>query len=420
MAALLALSGCLHAALAGDGSYISWAAQPVRPAEVAMLQCSGHGGANASVTVRLRALTPTATLHTIVPASVSAATVSFRVPAELEYSQYVVQLQTAGGALSNNFMLNAPKAWWWQGDAGNTSTVGAGGWLRAFGDSLQLGDAPSSATLCTSTDRKCVTIPADEATSSAYSLTFKLEGAALEGSAGGRYTLALANSPAPPTPQSFFEYNPFLGSASPFVKHKDFIDLIVPPASPPPVHVFSVIDYGGTGKSILPSDDQTNAVRGALAAAAKVCTSSTTARCEVLFPRGRYFTNASLAIPRETPRPLPISHQMAGFKKSSFLRGNFQRLLVFAARTTMRGEARHLASVYFFEYSNGANESVARGHPKAPEYYITMGGNAAIADLTLYVTGYFGSGASCNINANFYIENAEIVRHSPSKTMIFC
>ena len=69
----------------------------------------------------------------------SAAAVTFRIPAELDYSQYVVQLQTVGGVLSNNFTLNAPKAWWWQGDAGNTSTVGAGGWLRAFGDSLQLG-----------------------------------------------------------------------------------------------------------------------------------------------------------------------------------------------------------------------------------------------------------------------------------------
>ena len=36
-------------------------------------------------------------LHTIVPASVSAAAVTFRIPAELDYSQYVVQLQTVGG-----------------------------------------------------------------------------------------------------------------------------------------------------------------------------------------------------------------------------------------------------------------------------------------------------------------------------------
>ena len=359
MKALLALGCwcCLHAGVAGGNStYITWAAEPVRPNEVAMLQCSGLG-ANASVSVILR--TPPLTSHTIVPASVSAAAVTFRIPAELDYSQYVVQLQTAGGVLSNNFTLNAPKAWWWQGDAGNTSTVGAGGWLRAFGDSLQLGDAPSSATLCRLTDQKCVTIMADKASSSAYSLTFKLDGAALTGTASGRYSLALANSPAAPTPQSFFEYNPFLDSA--FVAHKNYIDLVVPPSSPPAVHVFSVMNFGATGKSILPSDDQTNAVRGALTAAGKVCTTGTTVCCEVLFPRGRYFTNASLAIP---------------------------------PRTTMRGEARHLTSIYFFEYllreyrlaqnrpvfaylgltfpsmyshrsrySSGANGSVALGHP---------------------------------------------------------
>ena len=57
-----------------------------------------------------------------------------------------------------------------------------------------------------------------------------------------------------------------------------------------------------------------------------------------------------------------------------------------------------------------------------------MGGNAAIADLTLYVTGFFGSGgeakggvvslagsgnriSNCRMRANSYLLRAEYVHH---------
>ena len=73
-----------------------------------------------------------------------------------------------GGLVSEPVILNAPEAWWWNGDAGESATPGGG--LRVFGKSLNFGG--ESLALLRAADGRSLTLKADKP--DAYALAFTL------------------------------------------------------------------------------------------------------------------------------------------------------------------------------------------------------------------------------------------------------
>ena len=61
---------------------------------------------------------------------------SFQLPAGTIGGMSLYDVSVDGSA---PLVVNKPDIWWWQGDAGNTSTPG--GWLRAFGRSVSVHSA---------------------------------------------------------------------------------------------------------------------------------------------------------------------------------------------------------------------------------------------------------------------------------------
>lgn len=123
---LLALVGSASAA-----PTLNWASLPARDGETVI--ASGGGFTNASVVTLAGA---DGTKHTVQSLNAHDSGISFQLPSGTIGGMSLYDVSVDGSA---PFILNAPDVWWWQGDAGNTSTPG--GWLRAFGRSVSIHSA---------------------------------------------------------------------------------------------------------------------------------------------------------------------------------------------------------------------------------------------------------------------------------------
>ncbi len=120
---------------------VFWASDPVRPDETVLLQGSDFGSAAIVEATRLddgQATAPAGVVKvkewTRVPVlQASDCSLKFVVPADWKVGVFACRV-TAGGATSAPVLVNAPDAWWMQGDRGASATPG--GWLRIFGKSL--------------------------------------------------------------------------------------------------------------------------------------------------------------------------------------------------------------------------------------------------------------------------------------------
>jgi hypothetical protein len=115
---------------------IFWTSDPVRPNETVMVQGSDLGGAEATVELTKLDDSAAARQWTAVPVLQGTdQTLKFVVPAAWDNGVYACRISDKGAA-SREFLINAPDAWWLQGDEGDAAT--AGGWLRVMGKSLAI------------------------------------------------------------------------------------------------------------------------------------------------------------------------------------------------------------------------------------------------------------------------------------------
>jgi hypothetical protein len=360
-AVTLALLSRLFAA-APPAPTITWASQPVLPGETCVLQASSFGGATVLLTPLGHHGHGPQEATAVTPHTYGNASVFFTVPADIPVGPFSCRLESATRGLSAPFVVNRPDAWWWQGDLGNRST--SGGWLRVFGNSLSFPSAmPGSAARLCPVDSVggCTVLVTAAENQSAYHAAFEIPAA--PDMPAGEYHLALAacggvTSCSDPdlafTNASTFAFGP---AAMP---NFNTVTVVAGgPATwagrPASGKVFDVTHFGATGFSCKTDRDDcgvddfnaTAAITAALEAARQA------GGGVVYFPRGRYMLDVG----------------RAG--------------LVIPDNVVLKGEARHLASIYFAEY----NQSTA------PSYYVRgEGGSWGAEQLTFYVTGYFGSG----------------------------
>ena len=108
---------------------LSWVSHPLRPGETAIV--SGGALSNASNVTLTTASGKQCNLKAFDSSSDGAA-LKFTMPAATSIEAYDLSIDGA------SLPINLPEAWWWQGDAGHTSTPG--GWVRVFGRSIGLPD----------------------------------------------------------------------------------------------------------------------------------------------------------------------------------------------------------------------------------------------------------------------------------------
>ena len=356
---------------------ITWVSDPVRDGELVMLQAVHHDNLTKVLLTKLGEASP----QVIQPTRIGQHSVFFVLPAEgsahssdSENSEslgkrYTVQLERGGDHMRSEVaQINQPEVWWFQGDLGNSSSPG--GWLRVFGTSLYLSSSSSVtgsqdqangplAHLCpvavsvlspaansNEAPAGCIVLPADGINASSFHARFRVP----VSTPIGDYRLSISNAKgAVPTAVASFVYDQgALANAS-------IVSIRAAPtiraASMANVRRFSVLNFGATGRSY---NDASSAVRAAIAAATEaIAVANSTIRAEVYFPRGRYILDVN------------------------------KTGLLIPSNVVLVGESRHLASVYFQEYNTST----------APTYYLRGdGGPWGIQSLTMYVTGFFGSG----------------------------
>ena len=172
---LLAPFAALHGA--GSSPHIFNLSDPVLPDETvvitgedlgkdAVLEISRANGGNASNTVKWT---------TVKPLQAGPGSVKAVVPPDWTPGIYACRVRV-GRAVSNELLANAPAAWWWIGDGGESATPG--GWLRVFGKALNFGKAGSKARLCPSVGKE-IELNAEKA--DGYALQFPLPANLAEG-----------------------------------------------------------------------------------------------------------------------------------------------------------------------------------------------------------------------------------------------
>lgn len=121
------------------GPVITWASDPVRPDETAMLLGEGFGPASVVELTRLQETPPANagdSWEPVKPIQASETSLKFVIPKGWPLGAYACRVRQGEG-LSAATVINAPDPWWWQGDGGETASPG--GWLRVFGKSLNFG-----------------------------------------------------------------------------------------------------------------------------------------------------------------------------------------------------------------------------------------------------------------------------------------
>ena len=126
------------AALRAETPHIFWASDPVGPDETVLVQGSEFEGAK----VELSRLADSGRAAAAGPQKMevlqgSESSLKFIVPADWQQGVYALRVTGKDGQASREWLINSPDVWWVQGDEGEAATPG--GWLRAFGKSLNFG-----------------------------------------------------------------------------------------------------------------------------------------------------------------------------------------------------------------------------------------------------------------------------------------
>ena len=120
--------------------------------------------------------------ESIAPLQSDARSLKFVVPKTWPQGAWACRVRR-GDAVSEPVIINAPTAWWWNGDGGESASPG--GWLRVFGKALNFGG--ESRVKLEAVDGRSICLSARE--KSCYALGFKLPGDL----AVGDYALAVHN-----------------------------------------------------------------------------------------------------------------------------------------------------------------------------------------------------------------------------------
>merc|ERR1712166_840666 len=104
---------------------VNWVNAPLRPGEVGMIN---GGGFTSAAAISLQSSDGVVTAN-ITAFDVSATALKFDMPTGGLFRAYDLVVGDAPAV-----PINTPDPWWWQGDAGNASTLG--GWIRVFGRGL--------------------------------------------------------------------------------------------------------------------------------------------------------------------------------------------------------------------------------------------------------------------------------------------
>ena len=129
----------LHCAGSAALPTINWMSSPARDGE--MVLASGGGFTNSSLVTLTDS---TGAKHTAAATNVHAHGIAFQLPAGKIGGISLFDVSIDG---SSPTPLNAPDCWWWQGDAGNSSTPG--GWLRVFGRAISVHSAEDATRAAT-------------------------------------------------------------------------------------------------------------------------------------------------------------------------------------------------------------------------------------------------------------------------------
>jgi hypothetical protein len=264
--ASLALTPSLSAAPS-----VFWTASPVLPDESVYLQGDGLDRGVKVEYARLpdgepgdglRAADPASlTWSSLAPLQAAGSSFVAALPANEQMGAFLLRLSGDGKTAATE--INLPDVWWTQGQEGRAKAR-AGGWLRVFGRSLQLGGQPARALL-RSGERSLILPLAGK--SDGYSLAFDLP----KDLANGSYAVSV--------------HNGFGGAAG--WRSAGELSVVTPLAWPD--RVFDVSTYGAKPND---NDDDAAGIQAALDAAGKA------GGGVVFIPRGRYMVSVGLKVPR--------------------------------------------------------------------------------------------------------------------------
>ncbi|MBI5834958.1 MAG: hypothetical protein HZB16_21865, partial [Armatimonadetes bacterium] len=317
----------LIATSAGAQPVISWASDPVRPNETVLLRGAGFGAAPAVEFAHL----PEGAARRLPAVQPADDALKFLVPADAVPGVYRVRV-LADGQNSAPVLLNAPRVWWLQGDAGADSTPG--GWLRVFGTCLAVRPELASVQL---TPGNGAPVALSVTQADGWSLRCEVPA----NLAPGRYGVVVGNGQGGPAARA---------TAGP---------LTVGASAPWPETVYSVLDtYGPQAvpdmrRSLLKYGQPVERTAGVLAALARA---KAAGGGVVFFPAGRYHLNQPLELP---------------------------------PRTVLRGEGMGLVTLWWgagrFNLDGGGDQGLAKeAEPEPPGSFIN-GPSFGIEDLSLYL-----------------------------------
>lgn len=274
-----------------------------------------------------------------------------------------------GGVVSESVILNAPTAWWWNGDQGETATPG--GWLRVFGKSLNFGG--ESLALLRAADGKSVTLKAAKPNN--YALAFSVPAEL----AAGDYQLFVHNG--------LGGYAAWRGAGTVKIQARAAWKN----------DVFNVKDFGPK-----PGD----ALLAALAQA------KTNGGGVVYLPRGRYPVSGTLAIPPNTmlrgesmelvslywpdldqPPAELVSGADFGIESLSLYCQNHKNVVAdtAASRRVLLHKVRIRANCYFMIEDTGKEFRGRHGpasHRECGAAVLLRGNNFEITDCDIYASNY--------------------------------
>jgi hypothetical protein len=251
---------------------IFWASDPVRPDETVLVQGSEFDGAKVELLKLADSGQPAAGPQKMEVLQGSESSLKFIVPADWKQGVYALKVTGKDGKVSKEWLINSPDVWWTQGDEGEAATPG--GWLRAFGKSLNFGG--KTVLRLTPESGKRIELAATKA--DAFAASFEIP----PGLAPGSYTAAMHNG---------------LGGDAAW---RDLPAIRIDPPVAWPQEVFSVLDFYGpkaveeaiqSRQRYKPFMDRMEGVRAALAKAKE------NGGGIVYFPVGKYLITERLDIP---------------------------------------------------------------------------------------------------------------------------
>jgi len=267
----------LAAVVQGSSPMVFWASDPVRPDETVLLQGSDFADATIDLS-RLPDSAQDAAARAWGNVPVLQGTdwsLKFIVPADWKPGVFACRVKGKDGSVSKETLINAPDVWWIQGDEGEAATPG--GWLRAFGKSLNFGGQ----TVLRLTPEGGAAVALTATTADAFAASFGIP----KELQPGMYKAALHNG---------------LGGAGAW---RAVPEIRIDPPVVWPAKVFSVLEFFGekalaeaakSRQRYEPFMDRMDGIRAALAKARE------NGGGIVYFPPGKYLVRGRLDIPPRT------------------------------------------------------------------------------------------------------------------------